>query len=490
MTTSPLSPVLPASPHSAGVQRNGDSPEFQQAAAGSFSSVLARQNGNSPSTPAPGMATPGASTPGTSTPGTSTPGASTPGAAMPGSAKPGPTENGGTKGGKAAQHVTDEEALAQAAADQGLSLPQLALNIAAEVAAVQRSASPDGGLGISRLQNDSTQFARDTTGLRQSRAALGLTSASARAAATSAAAAEAGANARQNPGLPSGLVPAQVSGGAESVANPAALAGGNGGLAQGSTIASGRAASIAGAKQAVLAMQARAQAAGAAHAGTDLPEFITLANGAAVAGSTATQVKAGLISAAADAQFGQLDALAGATGTAHANQPSNLGGFSLLMGASGQAASSVATPLSSPQWASDFGRQFVSMAQGGHNMPHTAELRLDPPELGPLRISLNVIDNVAHAVFVSAHASVRQTLENSLPQLQQLLAQAGISLGQTSVSDQGQPQQAFGDGGGSNHGRQTAQAGMAGTSGADTSASTLRSGSRSPAPDALVDTFA
>jgi flagellar hook-length control protein FliK len=103
----------------------------------------------------------------------------------------------------------------------------------------------------------------------------------------------------------------------------------------------------------------------------------------------------------------------------------------------------IATPLQSPQWGAEFGRQFVSLTQGAHNMPHTAELRLDPPELGPLRISINISDNVAHAVFTSPHAAVRQTVENSLPQLQQLLAQAGISLGQTSVNDQGQADQSF-----------------------------------------------
>lgn len=102
---------------------------------------------------------------------------------------------------------------------------------------------------------------------------------------------------------------------------------------------------------------------------------------------------------------------------------------------------SVTAPLQSPQWPSDFGRQFVVLSQNAGNQPQTAELRLDPPELGPIRITININDNVAHAVFVSAHASVRSAIENALPQLQQQLAQAGISLGQANVSDQGQQQQ-------------------------------------------------
>src|SRR3546814_884422 len=119
-------------------------------------------------------------------------------------------------------------------------------------------------------------------------------------------------------------------------------------------------------------------------------------------------------------------------------------------------------------------------------MPHTAELRLDPPELGPLRISINLSDNVAHAVFVSPHAAVRQTVENALPQLQQLLAQAGISLGQTSVSDQGQSQQAFNESSG--NGQRNSSGNAAG--GSEVAGGVLQTATRSRAPDALVDTFA
>jgi flagellar hook-length control protein FliK len=150
----------------------------------------------------------------------------------------------------------------------------------------------------------------------------------------------------------------------------------------------------------------------------------------------------------------------------------------------------IAAPLNSPQWPGEFGRQFIAIAQGaqgsGVDTPHSAELRLDPPELGPLRITININDNVAHAVFTSAHAAVRQTLENALPQLQQLLAQAGISLGQASVNDHSQPQSdpdAF---------AQADRQGVGGVArsadpGDTTVATTTR---RNVAPNALIDTFA
>jgi len=101
----------------------------------------------------------------------------------------------------------------------------------------------------------------------------------------------------------------------------------------------------------------------------------------------------------------------------------------------------IAMPLSHPQWPQALGQHVLHLSQTGVQGPQTAELRLDPPELGPLRISIELHQSVAHATFVSAHAPVRHAVEHALPQLQEQLAQAGISLGQTSVSDQGGAQQ-------------------------------------------------
>ena len=101
----------------------------------------------------------------------------------------------------------------------------------------------------------------------------------------------------------------------------------------------------------------------------------------------------------------------------------------------------IGTPLQNAQWSNDFARQLTTLA--GNGATHTAELSLNPPDLGPLRISISVSDNVAQAVFMSPHAAVRQAVENALPQLQQTLANAGISLGQASVSDQSNRQDAF-----------------------------------------------
>jgi len=98
-------------------------------------------------------------------------------------------------------------------------------------------------------------------------------------------------------------------------------------------------------------------------------------------------------------------------------------------------------PLAHPQWPQALGQQVLHLSRASHDAPQAAQLSLNPAELGPLRIAIELHQHVAHAAFVSAHASVRLAVENALPQLQEQLAQAGISLGQASVSDQPSSQQ-------------------------------------------------
>lgn len=137
-------------------------------------------------------------------------------------------------------------------------------------------------------------------------------------------------------------------------------------------------------------------------------------------------------------------------------------------------------PLFSKQWGPEMGRQFVSLIRPGENGSHIAELRLDPPELGPLRVMININDSVVQAMFTSAHANVRSAVEQALPQLQQQLEQEGLSLGQTSVGhDDGtsgtHPELAGSRPSGHQHKPEV---------------STTSTPTRQRVPDALVDTFA
>ena len=113
---------------------------------------------------------------------------------------------------------------------------------------------------------------------------------------------------------------------------------------------------------------------------------------------------------------------------------------------------SLAPEVGSSEWGKALGQQVIHMGQAGHQV---AELQLNPPGLGPLKVTLSMSDQQMQAAFVSAHSSVRAAVEAALPQLRVLLAESGISLGQTSVGAESQSQTAFanaqGDASGDSH---------------------------------------
>ncbi|AMO98849.1 flagellar hook-length control FliK family protein [Collimonas arenae] len=98
----------------------------------------------------------------------------------------------------------------------------------------------------------------------------------------------------------------------------------------------------------------------------------------------------------------------------------------------------LAPPVGSDGWGAALGKQVVWLSNSGNQ---TAELHLNPPDLGPLKVTLTINDNQAQAMFVSAHQAVRSAVEAALPQLRNSLADNGISLGNTSVSADTQQQQ-------------------------------------------------
>lgn len=106
------------------------------------------------------------------------------------------------------------------------------------------------------------------------------------------------------------------------------------------------------------------------------------------------------------------------------------------------ATTSLTPELGSPEWGKALGQHVIQMGNAGHQV---AELQLNPPGLGPLKVTLSMSDHQMQAMFVSAHASVRAAVEAALPQLRTTLADSGISLGNTSVGAESQQQAAFAD---------------------------------------------
>jgi flagellar hook-length control protein FliK len=94
-------------------------------------------------------------------------------------------------------------------------------------------------------------------------------------------------------------------------------------------------------------------------------------------------------------------------------------------------ANQISPPLNSSAWDKAVGQKVIWMV--GASM-QSAELTLNPPDLGPLQIVLNVTNDQANATFISAHPDVREALEASLPKLRQMMDDAGVQLSGFSVN--------------------------------------------------------
>jgi flagellar hook-length control protein FliK len=70
------------------------------------------------------------------------------------------------------------------------------------------------------------------------------------------------------------------------------------------------------------------------------------------------------------------------------------------------------------------------------NEVQQAEIKLNPPHLGPLEVRLALHHEQAHILFFAADPSVRDALEGALPRLREMLDGNGIQLNQAQVSDQ------------------------------------------------------
>ncbi|MEX2333978.1 MAG: flagellar hook-length control protein FliK, partial [Pseudohongiella sp.] len=89
-------------------------------------------------------------------------------------------------------------------------------------------------------------------------------------------------------------------------------------------------------------------------------------------------------------------------------------------------------------WSDSLGRQLLVMSSQGIT---SAQIRLDPPELGSLTVKIQMsADQQTNVSFVSQHATVREALEQQLSRLQDLFRDQGLNLQDVSVSDQS-PQQ-------------------------------------------------
>ncbi|MBI5783979.1 MAG: flagellar hook-length control protein FliK [Rhodocyclales bacterium] len=99
----------------------------------------------------------------------------------------------------------------------------------------------------------------------------------------------------------------------------------------------------------------------------------------------------------------------------------------------------IVTPVGSQHWETAVGNSLVIMSGARQDR---ADLVLTPPQLGRIEVSISVKGDEATAIFVSANPAVREALESALPRLREILADAGIALGQAHVGAESQGQSA------------------------------------------------
>jgi len=95
----------------------------------------------------------------------------------------------------------------------------------------------------------------------------------------------------------------------------------------------------------------------------------------------------------------------------------------------------VESPVRSPAFAQELGDRLVWMSSGRQGQ-HVAEISLNPANLGPVEVKLSVSGGQASAQFFSPHPQVREAIEAAMPKLREMLAEAGVALGQANVQDQ------------------------------------------------------
>ncbi|MDB5745557.1 MAG: hypothetical protein JWP72_405 [Massilia sp.] len=87
--------------------------------------------------------------------------------------------------------------------------------------------------------------------------------------------------------------------------------------------------------------------------------------------------------------------------------------------------------VGTPAWDNQVGQKVIWMVGGADQ---SATLELNPPDLGPVQVVLNVSNDMASVSFSSQQLEVRQALGNALPRLREMMSESGIALGNATVN--------------------------------------------------------
>ena len=106
--------------------------------------------------------------------------------------------------------------------------------------------------------------------------------------------------------------------------------------------------------------------------------------------------------------------------------------------ASGKTDFAIPSPLGHPGWSDVFADRVTFVVKQGLQ---EAEIRLNPPQLGPVDVRIVMSNDQANLMFSSPHGAVREAIELSVGRLRDMLADSGFNLVNVDVSDKSLAQQ-------------------------------------------------
>jgi len=90
----------------------------------------------------------------------------------------------------------------------------------------------------------------------------------------------------------------------------------------------------------------------------------------------------------------------------------------------------VHVPVGQPGWDNSLGERLQWMVS---KHVQQAEIKLTPPDLGPLEIKISLHNDQTSVSFVATHAATRDALEAAIPRLREMFNEANLNLGQVDV---------------------------------------------------------
>lgn len=106
--------------------------------------------------------------------------------------------------------------------------------------------------------------------------------------------------------------------------------------------------------------------------------------------------------------------------------------------------SDVRVPVGQGQWGQAVGQRVLWMAS---QKISSAELRLDPPDLGPVQVRVSSHQDQISVTFTSPQQAVREALDQNANRLREMFAEQGLDLVDVNVSDQSGGESMAGEGG-------------------------------------------